>query len=857
MNGNFREPDLIRMHLKGDKKCTQSKDVHLEGHKKGTKSKDVHLRKRNKKRQDSGHLHHDNDVAYDREQEYQPVSIHKLNMIIINRTAPKTGCTTMVQKIRWIVDQYNNKQLENYKYKEHEAQTPQVNSKDQKYFMGDEFEVMVFVQVIPKTVSFLRGYGVKEQSQIVHGIVFHYRVDEIFAVTSGAGWNVVEKVSDFEFSGQLAARILSVQGSLESTKKGLVGNDTVSRKTHKRAEAESPFALLEFCMNYKAELRETACVFKLSCFQKTSSNDDDDEESNNEETEDQAPVASTYPNANSEMRPVCGIKVTVNLRSVRILRRFKPSDILGILSFFSQISKGLPTTDIYGMEEKNSSAHINYLSPVSKETSDNLDRTLVRMIHDALWDRVRLDALDNFDFIHKLCDRFFDGEMFTLNFGRSKVRVWENRPPTCREVATALVDSDLTKDKVLTEEEFYNRFQKVRVSYKVRTEPSPLKPDKLLNFFDGILPFNGEVFWHVQGKWCRLRETYLLTVHREILAILENNLISNERHEPSQFPFKLEANWPSPTTIAEFIRELDSTHGRVKNITIPVNIFIDQNRSRPDIFVPNESFELFDMIRVRNGSNLTMESIGDLILYYIVPSLSYQIVNKGTQISSSLMSLRKAVNTDRNLAGSEHTIESLKSIHCELKGTVKPQFRRLFDFDMFLKKLADAEICLVIGKGSEEDVRRPISLEEESNRPTTITENHLEDVLKKEWATNKEAISNISKSFVCGVVMDMENFEPLSKKIVEELKKSKLLEGSGEITGKFVCASKSNFELVSAKQLQLSLSEKHFIYEKLVNPFQPINSNILAKLEIIRLDRTLRECGYRSFKILDVTCDWK
>jgi hypothetical protein len=161
--------------------------------KKSTKRKPRKRRRRNASAPDSGTAPGEEEDIEEEDEphlEAQAVSVHK----ILTR---KLKAVTERDKIQEIIDRYNDtdvrRRAEEKKYIEKEvapASIPSVKRADQKYFKGEAFEVMIFVQRASREIGLLRVFDVTEKSVVVHCILFYFRPGEIFALTTGQAWNL-------------------------------------------------------------------------------------------------------------------------------------------------------------------------------------------------------------------------------------------------------------------------------------------------------------------------------------------------------------------------------------------------------------------------------------------------------------------------------------------------------------------------------------------------------------------------------------------------------------------------------------------------------------------------------------------
>jgi hypothetical protein len=140
----------------------------------------------------------------------QEVSIHRINTChrefkkCFKRNSKENEEESIIQVI---IDKQNCKRGQSDYEEKEVTQLPKMNEADELLFENyedEQFNIKVFVQTVKKKIALLSAYGVQDvSSNSVHSIIFHYRENEIFALTTNQAWNVVQWCSDFSFPGLL------------------------------------------------------------------------------------------------------------------------------------------------------------------------------------------------------------------------------------------------------------------------------------------------------------------------------------------------------------------------------------------------------------------------------------------------------------------------------------------------------------------------------------------------------------------------------------------------------------------------------------------------------------------------------
>lgn len=765
-------------------------------------------------------------ASYD---DHQEVSIHKIKL-----NHYKFSRKSVEDVIDYIVEKYNDdkdKSEKKNRFEKVEVQEdyePIVKPEEKKYFEGDDFQIKVYVQKVAKSIALLSSYGIKEKATTIHSLIFHYRTNELFAVTTNQAWNVVQWCSDFEFPGIIAARILSKDGVLASTDKGLVGTESTRKTTNKQQKQTNPFNLLSFCARFTTELRDNASILRLSCFQKKNSNAgvESDEEDEDDVT------------AREPCNKIKGVRMTVSLGNIRILKRFSTSDILSILSFLSKISNGEETVNLDGEVEQNSTAHKKYLTSVDTSESNELNVCLGDIIHNAIADDNRMEELDNYQFCHKHSIDFFNGYDFELYYKGNSVKKFSEKP-TIKQLVVALRHDLGEIQPGLSGKGFLKLLNNAKISYHFGSNGSVKKQEKLLNFIDGLYHSrDNSVFWHVNATWRHVQDGYLHQVQTQFKNVLHDFLLTDTND-----PAYLHIEWPKITT---------------HNVT-PESTLKKYLRKYSDIedtwISDNPERDIVDMIRI--GENNAGKKV--FFVYYFLPGPNNQTNIKCNRIAESIMQIgktnlqmmRQTQRENDDVAGSEDVRQQLEVVY--QKVSEKRQFKNLCpNFDKFLKMITRAKFVLAIGRETSASTTTSAdipSLATEKEMPTKIAIHDITVILERMIDGNqdddlqmlKETARTLKLSF------DKSRCMQLAEAIHQQLRQHEYIEAQGNsIRGKFLSQSKNNFDFTSNGNVN------KFLYEKIISKFQPRTCTVLSKLGFIHMRGEILKLTITSFNLIEL-----
>lgn len=760
----------------------------------------------------------------------QVVSIHKINL-----NHYKFSRKSVVDTIKYIVDKYNGeskKEGKKNRFKRMEIRyEPAVKEEDEKYFEGDDFHVDVYVQKVAKTISLLSSYGITEKATTIHSLIFHHRPNELFAITTNQSWNVVQWCSDFEFPGKVAARILSKEGQLESTNKGLVGTELTRKTTHKQQKKTNPYDLITFCTKFVAELRDNASILKLSCFQRKSTNrvspvvevESEDENGIEDEVQVVEPCST-----------IKRVKVAVSLGNIRILKRFSTSDILSILSVLSEISNGRETVNFDGEKELNSSAHKRYLTPVHTAVAKQLNVSLSVIIHDAIVDDNKMAELDNYQFCHKHTTDFFSGFDFQLLYKGKFVKQF-TEIPTVKQIVVELRHDLGEIGRETSEKDFYKLLNHAKISYAYGNSNIPKKQEKVMNFIDGLMYHSRDnsVYWHVNAIWCHVQDAYLYLVHEQFRKIL--TYLLTDKTDPGY----LNVPWPK--------------HRRNENASPDKKLenYLKNYYHMDDTWTSEKSgHDIVDMIKI--GKDMAGKNV--FFVYYFLPGPNYQTNIKCNHVAESIMQIGKAnrrmINQTQggndDVAGSEDVRKQLDVVY--RKVSQKRQFKNCCpDSNQFVKMMVGAKFYLMIGRdNSTIDVP---SLAKEKEMTTKISTDCiagiLENMIDRNQIDDAEMINETAR--ILNEPFDKSRCSQLAESIHRQLRQSEYIEAQGNsIRGKLLSQSKNNFDLTDNSKVN------EFLYRKIISNFQPKACTVLSKLAFIEMREEISKLTIKSFNLIEI-----
>ncbi|KAG4068147.1 hypothetical protein HA402_001572 [Bradysia odoriphaga] len=776
-----------------------------------------------------------NKVSHDDNQE---VSIHKIDLNHYDFTGK-----SVKDIIEFIVDKYNKgkgssiAETKSSFEKKRVHHEPVVKPEDEEHFKGDRFRVKVYVQKVARQISLLHSYGIKEKATTVHSLIFHYRENELFAITTNQAWNVVQWCSDFEFPGKIAARILSKEGELQSTNKGLVGTELTRKTTHKQQKKTNPHDLLTLCVRYTAELRDNASILRLSCFQKATpipgkENGDGDHIEDREEVEDVEEEVEKVEKVEEKPSKIKGAKVTVSLGNIRILKRLSTSDILSILSIFSEISNGKETYDLHGDIEQNSTAHNKYLTAVHTERAYQLNLYLSEIIHDAIADDNRMAELDNYQLCHKHSSDFFSGCEFKLWYNGDVIKEF-SEIPTIKQIVVELRQVLGQLPTGTSDHAFLQRLNNAKMSYRFGSSRKEKKPEKIMNFIDGLLCHtkDNSVFWHVMGMWCHVQDGYINLVHNQFEKILKDYLLTDKKD-----PAYLRIHWTN--------NENMSPEAKLKK-------YLEKFSKFPNAWTSDQpERDIFDMIRVAKDSN------GKYVffIYYFLPDLNTKTNIKCNRVAESIMQIGKAnmqrQNQNADVAGSEDVRVQLIDVYRKL--SQKADIEGICpNFKQFLQMMTEAKFYLAIGRDvtTSSDAIEVPSLTNEKEMRKEITAGDIANILEKLIEAKRNDDMKMLKHTAAqlGEKFDKCGEQQLAELIHSRLSEHEYIETNGNaIRGKLLSVGRNNFRITNSARVN------QFLYDKVISKFQPRACTVLSKSGFILFHQEISKLTITSFNLMEI-----
>lgn len=127
-----------------------------------------------------------------------------------------------------------------------------------------EFQIIVYLQKIYSNDTFLSFLNIQESSFRINKVIFYHRPGEIFAVTVGSTWQVIQPFSCYDFPYEISGRLTSTEGSLQETLKPLTGNVRSTKTTKKNASLFDQLNNVRY--NVVKEVRQDSSIHWLNEF---------------------------------------------------------------------------------------------------------------------------------------------------------------------------------------------------------------------------------------------------------------------------------------------------------------------------------------------------------------------------------------------------------------------------------------------------------------------------------------------------------------------------------------------------------------------------------------------------------------
>jgi len=748
---------------------------------------------------DSSHSAEDEDEeSVDASVEYgesQEVSIHKLQLQKFGGDLSESGIIdVIVTKYNQAGQNGNTQRTSREKYPFVESKVlnlPAIREEDQDLFNGEEYAVRVLTQTVQKRIGLLSAFGISKSTTIIHNLIFYHRPGEIFALTTGQAWHCIQWCSDYDFPAQIAARLLSEEGQLETNNKGLVGNQVSSRRTRKAHEQKNPFEILELCTSFSAKLRNNCSLRNFLAFK-------------------------SHPDA----------KISVTLAAIRFKKRLDAADFPVILSHFSVISKGERTFVYAGpradlnrpstsnvpsspaqaepIQEKDTHAHLNSLTRVSTDSSKCLDTLLSSLICEALLQNppnFPQGQMSSFAICHKHYEEFYSARVVNLHYKGQIIKVYHH-VPSLDEILEELRGLNLRqivnnrqlekrKGRKTFDEEFLEELTKVRLSFEMENGKGK-KAEKLFNFLEGAYwnEVDGRVYWHVLSQWCSVRDGYLFIVHQQFLDTVSKGIMDGSQEAFLQIP------WPRRD-----LNDQDQADGipfAEDEILNYVKLYINTQNwyawMSPTANSSPVEGKLFDLMYIGEKKQI--------FLYYLTRTLDFKALTTSAKLTEATLSIKSAAMAN---GWASNTLLEIFQSNPSLEATFP-------NFEAFLSGISKARIVYAFGGERER-------LERESQLPIEIGIEYIERQLELAGGNARAQ---------------------QAQAVYEALQKEGYLNRNGCITSKLLISTPYTFNLDSSLLGTLT-STNDFVYNQIVKHFQSGYNGIMLKLEFQRIKRCLNE----------------
>jgi hypothetical protein len=330
---------------------------------------------------------------------------------------------------------------------------------------------------------------------------------EIFALSSGQAYRVVQKFSDYRFPVQIARRLCAPK-PLSSKQRPLVGRVLMYAEILKEGVTVSDTeALDKLFQRVKFGFRPNASIFRIPCFQTSK--------------------------GKSLSR---GMAVEIGLGLVRLSRKISPDGYVQVLQHFSRIAAKEKTTCFPQKKENEVDSEefdfLEYVHPIDFSLMPQLNKTVKRFVYAAV---VNDEEFPAFDFCHKHLSDYFHGDSHQLRYPGS---TWNcPNPFSATHMVSMLKGIPALKDAE-SEEAFFKELDKVTVSFEFQGRR------EVAAFFDylegEVRVKNGGYFWRLRTMWYQVQGDYLSLIHQEFGDLLQATLLDGDA------PSSLSHQWPSP-----------------------------------------------------------------------------------------------------------------------------------------------------------------------------------------------------------------------------------------------------------------------------------------------------------------------
>lgn len=438
----------------------------------------------------------------------QELSIHAIALVSVDKKSKPLlsleGC------IERIVSVYNQQRKHKNK-SEYQPITFTHPPQDLK-----PFSFSAFIQAVPirsKVFSYLDELGGHplETATKINYLFFLYREEssqhprELFSLTTGDAWRVVQKFSDYTFPPCIARRLLDASKISISNERFLVG-DTLSLERTARNFSSPEKPLDSLVTSMRCLTRATSSLFHLPCFR--------------------------------EGNKLLLTNFEIGAGGIRICKLLPMASYPSILHLFSTIIQGKTTSCYTDPPQKETDDpgfnFLDYFTPASSSKIKELKQVLQRMV----WEAFQKKSAPLLDFRHKFSSSYSKASSFSLHY-REGDKAFEHTWHTVHSTTEMIqLLHRLRPFSGVTEEQFLKKLSSVKVSFTSggKTEKAPF-----LDYLEGLVrDEEGNPFWRIRKQWYAVSKDYLEHVQEEFEQLVNSCLV------PSDF---LPKRWPSETEV--------------------------------------------------------------------------------------------------------------------------------------------------------------------------------------------------------------------------------------------------------------------------------------------------------------------
>ncbi len=443
--------------------------------------------------------------------EVQHLGIHYLDVPRIEKYFSQETNQNLQDLIARVVDFYNCS-LGKSGRKYEEITLTNLNWKAQTFV---PFQIRIYSQVVEavsRLSKWLRGAGASNVStaRTVHHVFFLYREEEIFALTTGQAFHVIQKFSDYRFPTNIARRLMDPDVH-QTKKRPIVGSILIMTELMKQNVPVSPSDVIDkLILKIQLKFRQDSSIYTIPCFCNKKGNP-----------------------------PRGGVSAEFGPGLVRISKDLEIDDYPAILNHFSRIARGKKTVCFGEDNRKETDSEdldfLDHFQLADFRLVSRLGKALITTIRDHIYDGKNLPQ---YNFCHKRYSDFFNTTDCWLMADKKK-ETW-GCPPPIQDVM-AFIKKHAPEEK----EKFSDWLKKVQCSFK-RSSKRISAP--LIDYIEGELRIQtGDVYWRLHGTWYVVYADYLGIVHEEFRKILKDHILSSDM---------LPEKWPSLKTREKKKQEL-------------------------------------------------------------------------------------------------------------------------------------------------------------------------------------------------------------------------------------------------------------------------------------------------------------